>query len=495
MKSYLTIPLASAFLLAQAQVPAPAPIPASAPAMASAQADPGPAMVQGSVEAINYRLLTSATRIDFQGTGLAPEAMGRAKVKTSDAVSTIKAKFAHLPDATAFGSACLTYVLWGVSPEGRATNLGELQVRKGKAHIKVTEQLPAFGLMVTAEPHFAVTRPSDAVVLKNAIGRKTAGKVELVEAKLELMPQKQYVASLAAAPAPAGNAGAGMPMLQARQAVRIAQGAGAGSYAKEALGKAELYLQQSEADEGGGKNRVMTARSATQSAEEALVLTLRGRQAEQDAATARMTQAKLEEARLEAARAAEAKEEALKQAQSSQQEKEDAVRQAQSSQQEKEDAVKLAQSSQQENEGLRSRLMAQLSGILQTKATARGLIVSMSGVLFKTGQATLVPAAREKLAKVAGILASHKGLRIEADGFTDSTGTAQLNERLSESRAQAARDFLVRQGVSPDAIVSRGFGEDRPIADNSTAAGRQENRRVELVVSGEGLTAPAPDQP
>ena len=467
MKSYLTIPLASAFLLAQAQVPAPAPIPVSAPAMASAQADPGPAMVQGSVEAINYRLLTSATRIDFQGTGLAPEAMGRAKVKTSDAVSTIKAKFAHLPDATAFGSACLTYVLWGVSPEGRATNLGELQVRKGKAHIKVTEQLPAFGLMVTAEPHFAVTRPSDAVVLKNAIGRKTAGKVELVEAKLELMPQKQYVASLAAAPAPAGNAGAGMPMLQARQAVRIAQGAGAGSYAKEALGKAELYLQQSEADEGGGKNRVMTARSATQSAEEARVLAFRGRQAEEEAAATRVAQAKLEEARQEAARAATAKEEALKQ----------------------------AQSSQQENEGLRSRLMAQLSGILQTKATARGLIVSMSGVLFKTGQATLVPAAREKLAKVAGILASHKGLRIEADGFTDSTGTAQLNERLSESRAQAARDFLVRQGVSPDAIVSRGFGEDRPIADNSTAAGRQENRRVELVVSGEGLTAPAPDQP
>lgn len=468
MKFQPTIPLASAFLLVQAQVPAPvrAPIPETAPLAAAAPEDPGPAMIPGSLEAINYRLLTSATRIDFQGTALAPGASGKAKIKTLEGVSTIKAKFEHLPDATAFGSACLTYVLWGVSPEGRAANLGELQVKKGKASLKVTEQLPAFGLMVTAEPYFAVTRPSDAVVLKNAIGRKTAGKVELVDARLELVPQKQYVADLAAAPAPGGDAGADPPMLQARQAVRIAQGAGAAAYAKDALGKAELYLQQSEAGEGG-KGRLMTARSATQSAEEARILAVRGRQAEQETLTARLAQARLEEARQEAARAAQAKEEAVKQ----------------------------AETSLQENAGLRSQLIAQLNGIMATKATARGLIVSMSGVLFKTGQATLVPAAREKLAKVAGILATHKGLRIEADGFTDSTGPAQLNEKLSESRAQAARDFLVSQGVAPEVIVSRGFGADHPIAGNDTEAGRQENRRVELVVSGEGLTAPAPDQP
>jgi outer membrane protein OmpA-like peptidoglycan-associated protein len=132
--------------------------------------------------------------------------------------------------------------------------------------------------------------------------------------------------------------------------------------------------------------------------------------------------------------------------------------------------------------------MAQLNGILETKATARGLIVSMSGVLFKTGKSTLVPEAREKLAKVAGILATHKGLRIEADGFTDSTGSDAINEKLSASRAQAARDFLVNQGVSADAIVSRGFGAEHPIAANDSVEGRQENRRVELVVSGEGLT-------
>jgi len=469
MKFYRTIPLASAFLLAQAQVPAPAPAPlhlsTTVPAAAATPEIQEPALVPCTIQAINYRLLTSSTRIGFQGTSLLPEAAGVAKVKTKAGVTTIKAKFEHLPAASTFGEACLTYVLWAVSPEGQTANLGELQVsRKGKAKITVTEQLPAFGLMVTAEPHFAVTRPSDALVLRNAIAKDTREKVELVEAKLELVPQKQYVMNLAAAPPPAEPAGAPMPVLQARQALRIAQGAGAADYAKEALAKASDYLRQSETGADGEKGVTMTARSATQSAEEAWELSMRGRQAEREGAAAKLAQAKLDQARQEAARASLAQDQ----------------------------AVKEAKQTEQENEGLRTQLMAQLNGILQTKATARGLIVSMSGVLFKTGQATLVPAAREKLAKVAGILAIHKGLRIEADGFTDSTGPAPLNEKLSESRAQAARDFLVSQGVAADAIVSKGFGADHPIAGNDTVAGRQENRRVELVVSGEGIDAPAP---
>jgi outer membrane protein OmpA-like peptidoglycan-associated protein len=206
---------------------------------------------------------------------------------------------------------------------------------------------------------------------------------------------------------------------------------------------------------------MMAARSATQTAEEARMLAERGWRAEQEDAANKLAQAKLEQARQEAAQASLAQDQ----------------------------AITAAKKTEQENETLRSQLMAQLNGILQTKATARGLIVSMSGVLFKTGQANLVPEAREKLAKVAGILATHKGLRIEADGFTDSTGTATTNEKkLSASRAQAARDFLVGQGVPAAAIVSRGFGADRPIAGNDTAEGRQENRRVELVVSGEGIT-------
>jgi outer membrane protein OmpA-like peptidoglycan-associated protein len=461
MKFYRNLPLAAMLLLAQPPVPFTMPA-APAPALA----DPAPGSAQGTVASINYRLLASATRIDFHGTTLAPEATGQAKVKTKDGISTIKAKFSHLPAASTFGEACLTYVLWAVSPEGQTANLGELQVQGGKGKLKVTEQLPDFGLMVTAEPYFAVTRPSDAVVLKNAIGRKTKGDVEVVEAKLSLVPQRQYGLDLAAAPPPVGNPEAALPMLQARQAVRIALGAGAASYAKEPLGKAQNYLQQSEAGEGGAKGTLMSARSATQSAEEARLMAVHGKQAEQEAMVQKLAQAKLEQAKAEAATAAAAQEAALKE----------------------------AQATTKENEDLRTQLMAQLNGIMETKATARGLIVSMSGVLFRTGQAKLVPAAREKLAKVAGILASHKGLKIEANGFTDSTGREEINARLSESRAQAARDFLVSQGVAPEAIVSKGFGAEHPIADNGTVSGRQENRRVELVVSGEGLTPPEPSE-
>ena len=458
MKFCRTIPLASALLLAQSQVPMPAPasqhLSEAAPAPVAE-----PVRTHCSIEAMNYRLLNASTRIEFQGTALLPAATGKAKVKTREGISTIKAKFEHLPAASTFGEACLTYVLWAVSPEGQTANLDELQVKKGTSKVMATEQMPAFGLMVTAEPYFAVTRPSDAVVLKNTLGKDTKVKVELVEAKLELVPIRQYAMNLAAAPV-ATEPQTDLSMQQAHQAVRIAQGAGAATYAKDALARATDYLQQTQPGQGDVKGRAMAARSATQSAEEARMLAEQGRRAEQDAAASQLAQAKLEQARQEAAQASLAQDRALS----------------------------AARKTEQENEALRTRLMAQLNGILQTKATARGLIVSMSGVLFKTGQANLVPEAREKLAKVAGILATHKGLRIEADGFTDNTGTASLNEKLSASRAQAARDFLVGQGVPADAIVSRGFGADRPIAGNDTAEGRQENRRVELVVSGEGIT-------
>jgi outer membrane protein OmpA-like peptidoglycan-associated protein len=422
-----------------------------------------PVRTHCSIEAMNYRLLNASTRIEFQGTALLPAATGKAKVKTREGISTIKAKFEHLPAASTFGEACLTYVLWAVSPEGQTANLGELQVKKGTSKVMATEQMPAFGLMVTAEPYFAVTRPSDAVVLKNTLGKDTKVKVELVEAKLELVPIRQYAMNLAAAPV-ATEPQTDLSMQQAHQAVRIAQGAGAATYAKDALARATDYLQQTQPGQGDVKGRAMAARSATQSAEEARVLAERGQRMELEASARKLTEEKLEQARQEAAQATLAKEQAVTQA-------------------------KLAEN---DNETLRAQLMEQFNGILETKATARGLIVSMSGELFRTGQSTLEPEAREKLAKVAGILATHKGLRIEADGFTDSTGTAAINERLSASRAQAARDFLVSQGVPADAIVTRGLGAEHPVAGNDSAEGRQENRRVELVVSGEGLTdAPA----
>lgn len=424
----------------------------------SAQSAQNPALVRATAQAIHYQMLTSSTRIAFKANDLMPTASGTAKVKCKGGTTTIKAKFEHLPEPSSLGPACLTYVLWAVSPAGQCDNLGELQVRKGSCKIKVTEPRPAFALMVSAEPYFAVTRPSTAVILENAPEPGSEGKVEVLEAAFNQVRREGYAGALA--PMPALDPKAPEVIHQARLAVAVARAAGAPNYAAAPFAKADLYLHQSEQEAGGPEARILTARSAVQSAEEARGLAVEAKQAERLQIERKLAQEKLTEAQEQAARASIAQDEAVRQ----------------------------AHLIQEENEGLRDKLMAQLSGILETRATARGLIVSMSGVLFKTGQATLTPEAREKLAKVAGILSTHKGIQIEADGFTDSLGPEPLNLKLSESRAQNARDFLVSQGVKPDVIISRGFGEARPIASNETETGRQVNRRVELVVTGEGIT-------
>ncbi len=139
---------------------------------------------------------------------------------------------------------------------------------------------------------------------------------------------------------------------------------------------------------------------------------------------------------------------------------------------------------------MRKRLSQQLNSILQTRESARGLIVSMSDVLFDSGKYSLKPGAREKLAKVAGILLSYPGLNIEVGGYTDNVGGDAMNQTLSENRAGSVRDYLVQQGVSTNAVSSRGYGNSLPVASNNNSAGRQQNRRVELLVSGEAIGNP-----
>jgi len=136
---------------------------------------------------------------------------------------------------------------------------------------------------------------------------------------------------------------------------------------------------------------------------------------------------------------------------------------------------------------LRQRLQQQLNTILQTRDTARGLIVNMSDVLFDTNRYTLKPGAREKLAKVSGILLAYPGLKVQVEGYTDSTGTPDYNQHLSEQRAMTVRDYLVGQGINMNSVTAQGFGPNEPVASNATAAGRQQNRRVQMVVSGEPI--------
>jgi outer membrane protein OmpA-like peptidoglycan-associated protein len=139
---------------------------------------------------------------------------------------------------------------------------------------------------------------------------------------------------------------------------------------------------------------------------------------------------------------------------------------------------------------MRTKLSAQLNSILQTRDSARGLIVSMSDVLFDSGKYTLKSGAREKLAKVAGILLSYPGLNIAVGGYTDNIGGDSMNQTLSENRAESVRDYLVQQGVSTSAVSAKGFGSTLPVVSNDSSAGRQQNRRVELLVSGEAIGGP-----
>ena len=464
MKLWKLVPFATALVILQAQTPIIITTPTQDPGtQAPAQAEPiyRVVIVQGSAKAINYRDIKHTTEISLQGTVLAPKAIGEAKVKSENGVIHIKAKVKDLPLASSFGGEFLTYVLWGVSPEGRATNLGELVLEHGKGKIEVTESLQTFGLVVTAEPYFAVSQPSDVVIMENVLSKNNKEQVELIEAKYELLKRGQYAMNLGTVDPIAMDAKTPFDVYQARNAVRIAKASGAKLFAEDSYVKAETYLAQAENAKDSKKIRTMNAREAIQRSEDARTIAGQRQEAERVAMDKALAQNRLDEANRATAVAAAAQEAAQKQ----------------------------ARMSEHENEGLRAKLMEQLNTVLQTRATARGLIVNMSGMLFQTGKATLLPEAREKLAKVAGILSTHKGLKIEADGFTDSKGTEAFNQKLSESRAQNTRDYLVSQGVSADAITSKGFGESNPIAANTTESGRKENRRVELVVSGSGLSA------
>jgi outer membrane protein OmpA-like peptidoglycan-associated protein len=134
---------------------------------------------------------------------------------------------------------------------------------------------------------------------------------------------------------------------------------------------------------------------------------------------------------------------------------------------------------------LRAKLLEQFNRILETRDSERGLVITMADVLFDTGQYELRPQTREALARLSGVVLAHEGLKLEVEGHTDSTGSDDLNQTLSERRAGAVRAYLIEQGLAGDAITAHGFGKAMPVGDNSTAAGRQKNRRVELIVSGE----------
>jgi outer membrane protein OmpA-like peptidoglycan-associated protein len=495
-------------------------------------------VVSRTTPAVNYRHRGGSTKVDFQGTPLMPLSKGSATVESVRGVIRIDADFKNMAPPSSFGPEYLTYVLWAVSPDGRPVNLGELTLNDygngTGSKIDTTSDIQTFGLIVTAEPYYAVTQPSDVVVMENVIRKDTLGVVEDINAKYELLPRGTYTAMGRASGFKAIQVSKKDPfeLYEAENAVQLARVAGADKYAADSFEKAQGALNQArryQAQKQGQKPVITMAREAVLRAEDARVIAIRAEKNEYDAneraaAAAReaaereraaqaQQQAALEaqhraQAESDGAAAERARAEALAAAQTAERERlaaehakreADEARQAAIVEQQKlaADAVSARQiaanaeaarqKAEQDQAELRRQLLAQFNTILQTTETARGLIVNMSDVLFDTARYTLKPGAREKLAKVAGIILGHPGLKIEVEGHTDSVGGEDYNMKLSENRANAVREFLMQQGIQPESITARGFGKTTPVADNSTASGRQMNRRVELVVSGEIL--------
>jgi len=516
-------------------------------------------VVEHTIAAVNYLHRGGSTKIDFNGTPIMTMGKGTAKVESERGVIKIGAEFKNMAPPSSFGPEYLTYVLWAISPDGRPVNLGELTLNGygmgSDSKIDTTSDIQTFGMIVTAEPYYSVTQPSDVVVMENLVRPTTQGVIENINAKFELLPRGIYTNH--------GRAPGFMPIMvgkkdpfelyEAQNAVQLARVAGADKYAGDSFQKAEDALQQSlkyQVQKPGQKPVITMAREACLRAEDARIIALRAERAEaleneraagvarenaekQKAEEARMfaeDQARARrQAELDRLAAEQAKSEALVLAQNAQhdadvarqekaaadqakaealQAKADAdqarmaaeqARLAAVAQQQQlaaqvdqakmqvADADRLRMKAEQDQAALRQQLLDQFNSILQTRDTARGLIVNMSDVLFDTAQYSLKPGAREKLAKVSGIILGHPGLKIAVEGHTDSVGGDDYNMKLSENRAGAVRDFLVAQGVPAGSVTAQGFGKTMPVADNASAAGRQQNRRVELVVSGEIL--------
>jgi outer membrane protein OmpA-like peptidoglycan-associated protein len=487
-----------------------------------------------TTKAINYNHRSGPTRIDFRGTPLLPEARGEARVESKQGVIKIDARMERFQPATKFGPEYLTYVMWAITPEGRATNVGEVLLDGDKTKLDATTELQSFGLIVTAEPYFAVTQPSDVVVMENFVRPDTIGTIEQVDAKYELLQRGQYTLNVNPADIKPLRLNKKVPLelYEARNAVQIARWTGAERYAADTFLKAVQGLENAEGYLTGkaGKKPIGTvAREAIQMSEDARIITIkkideeqlanerqagveREARAESGRATAqadavRVTQdaaaaqvaAQSEADRLKrendlkiAAAAAEADrlrkdsdaQLAAAQSEADRLKRENEAQRA-TAQADLDRAAREKAQAEAEKAQLRSQLLSQFNAILQTRDTVRGLIVNVSDVLFDTGKYTLRPLAREKLAKVAGIVSGHSGLKLDVEGHTDSVGGDDYNQRLSEQRGEAVRDYLTQQGMPVSSVTAKGFGKTQPVASNDTAEGRQQNRRVEMVISGE----------
>ena len=385
-------------------------------------------VVSRTTRAVSYRHRSGSTKIDFQGTDLMPAAAGEAKVESKRGTMDIDAEFSGLDRPTSFGTEYLTYVLWAISPEGRPVNIGEVLVGDNhRSKLDVTTDLQAFALIVTAEPYYAVRRPSNVVVLENAIRSDTVGATEAVDAKYELIDRGGYIPTGYHFDPVVLNAKLPLEFFEARNAVRIAKSAGAETYATASYENAVRQMKQ--ADDLAinkhidKKSLIAASREVVQTADDAREIAVKTIDADRvnsdrDAAAAQVADANAksdadllarkdaeaatsdadrERAEADAAAAAAQQKQRAAQTESDQNraaaaDANEAAANAQQGQKDAEaqsdrDRAAAASSDQQlqqavqDREELRAKLLLQFNAILATRDTARGLVVNLSDVL------------------------------------------------------------------------------------------------------------------
>lgn len=476
-------------------------------------------VVERSLQAVNYQYRSMPTDIDFRGTVLLPNSKGHATVESKRGRTEIDAKFDKLTPPTPFGRQYLTYVLWAISPEGAPHNLGEI-VPNGSdnAHVHVTTDLQAFGLLVTAEPYSAVRQPSDVVVMENQVRSDTIGQTQPIVAKAELLSRGQFTYDKQASMTTMAEA---MPKVsmdeyeqlleiyQAENALGIARAANADQLAADTFNKAQASYNEAlrlKSVKAGVSLVVQAAREAAQTADDARVIAARRAQdarlaaAEQQAAQAQQAvaqaQADAQQARVEAdaARAQADSERVARQRAESEAAEAPSPRSQDLpiappppaapapiiNRSAPPQALNDNTSNSPQQQDARMRLLQRLNGVITTRDTPRGLVVTIPDANFETG--FLRPSAADTLSRIAAVV-MQPGVRVSVEGYSDSATGAGL----SEQRANAVRDSLVRRGVNPGAITERNFGDERPLTSNAAPGGRVQNRRVEIVVSGEAI--------
>jgi outer membrane protein OmpA-like peptidoglycan-associated protein len=409
------------------------------------------------------------TRLPIAGTPAAPTVKGTAEIEYRGGRSRIKLTLDKLPDPRRIGDFNTTYVVWVVKDDAGVENLGEVPLKKQV--VLGSTAARTLGLIITAEPYGAVRLPSPMVVAELTLPQRSDPQLQSATVTYEGVPADLYQSGLSDASAPSPDSVTPLPVLAARRSVAIARKVEAGEYARAEFTSAIALLDSLE------RTWVKKPKDQKKYSELALETARRADVARELAVT------RGEEAR-QAAERQQAEEERQRQEAAQQAAIDSAAQSAAQARAEAEQEAQRRSEAERKAADLQARLYASISAIMETRKGARGLVAALSGVNFETNKATLKPMAREKLSKLSGVLLGFPGeYKLEIEGHTDSTGSDAYNQRLSQSRAESVRSFLVEQGIPTERIPSTmGFGRTKPIAANDTRANREKNRRVDIVI-------------